>query len=161
MMAKAEETVYNKYINVMKKHEQGELVGQKAKKSDTNGALKNLKLYHFSGFSKLSAAAAQAVLDMVLDGQLPLTMMAKKAKEVEQLQLVQAALMGELGETSWSAMCERFPAHTDTDQLCNMFATVSIYACWYNKKQTNKKQKKKQQQQHIFRLENFQEISWF
>jgi len=127
MLARGEENIYKKVLQVMEKYEEGQLLGQKAKLSDLKGGLKGMKIYYFRGFSKLTSVAANAVLDLVLQRELSLSMLQKKAKEMEQLQNIQAALMGELDESRWEKVQKRFPHHTKTDQLCNMFGTVSIH----------------------------------
>ena len=46
-MAKSEEELYQKYLKIMDAYEKGELLGQEAHTTDTNGGLKAMKVYYF------------------------------------------------------------------------------------------------------------------
>ena len=129
-MARAQASVYNRYIEIMEKHERGELKGQSAKISDAKGGMKSPKLYHFRHINNMEIDAAHAVLDLVISGDLLLGQLKEKSKEVEQLMKVQSALMGQLnltGEnfTMWEEVEKKFPHHTTYEQLVSMFGSVS------------------------------------
>ena len=46
-MAKAAEGPYQKYVQIMKSYEKGELLGHEARSSDALGGLKAMKLFYF------------------------------------------------------------------------------------------------------------------
>lgn len=128
-MAKAPEAIYSKFIEIIDKYEKGDLKGQKTQTTDAQGGLKEAKVYYFRHINSMEEEAAHAVLDLVLSGDMKLTSLEKKSREVETLMKIKSAFMGELnrmGEsfTMWKEVVDRFPKHTGDDQLTNMFGQV-------------------------------------
>ena len=72
-MAKAPVAIYSKYIEIIEKHENGDLECQGSKSTDAKGRLKKIKVYHFRQINNMEEDTAHAVLNLVLSGKMALT----------------------------------------------------------------------------------------
>ena len=129
LMAKASDAIYSKFVKIMDKYEKGELAGQGSKATDAKRDLKAMKIYYFRHINSMEVEAVHAMLDLVISGEMELTHLEKKNKEIEQLMKVKSAIMGQINKmggsiTPWREMTDRFHKHTGDEQLIIMFGKV-------------------------------------